>query len=1002
MRQWSRAVGEFVCAVLILLACGAAVGAKQGMVTTPTPPTLLSPGNHTAGTTVANLSPTFSWKTVFDAETYGIVVRKSPHTEHDTVFKADDVTGTSLTLPGGILIDGEEYRWFMRAHNSAGWSDPSARFSFRVELPAQKPQIPRVVSPGTTSEGSVVPGLTPTFKWEAVPGTERYGLYISKHPFGETNIVYQNETIKGTTFSLPKDVLAPSEKYRWNVRALGKTGWGSASNKLYFATRGWAVAAAMAPKDPDETTATKTSPPTKAPPVAPVEKAQISDEKPVASQTLVAADNGRERKKEEPKDGLSSGRENGRKTSPFVVASSSLPSGVIVEGEIPRWRARDLAEDKDDFLVVTREKPAAQAGPVSPPILEAQAPAPGMQFPPSFQPPTGYQNGEQPPVPLFQPRTPAETLSEPPAAPAPVSPSTPAQPGTPQQPQTTPRPSVPPPLPARPEVTPQQPSRPAQPMPSGPPASVRTPQPGAGGMVQMQFDNIELRDLIKFVSNIMQKNFIFDEAVVKGRVTVLSPKTLTRDEVFRVFESVLNYYGFTVVMTPEAIKIVRSADAKGMAIEKVDQDKLLERPAEERITTFVQPLEYLDSNTMVGILRPLMSKDAYLVAVPATNSLIMIDTGSNLQRLKKLIAEVDLPISKQLAGIDVYNVQHTNAADLAKVLQALLAEGKKAQTPKEKIFITSYAPTNALLVSAPPEDMKEIRRIIAEIDTFRPQVVVEAAIIEVSLTKGDELGIEWLTGGSIDGNKVVGGFVSSSGSLMPLASALASGTFPSGDTVKGGLNIGVIGKGISLNGVAFPSVQAFIRALSTEDRVNILSTPQILTINNEEAEIIVGENRPYLTSTRVDSAGNPINTFDYRDVGIKLKVKPVINKDGLVYLNVFQEVTKIVVGTETSTGTTTPTTLKRSTKTTVGVKDSQTIVIGGLIRDDSTRTKQGIPFLSSLPLIGSLFGVQSKGYEKTNLLVFITPKIVYNPETLDKIRQEKQAEQQKLFEKSKK
>jgi general secretion pathway protein D len=527
---------------------------------------------------------------------------------------------------------------------------------------------------------------------------------------------------------------------------------------------------------------------------------------------------------------------------------------------------------------------------------------------------------------------------------------------------------------------------------------MRTPPAGPGGMVQMQFDNIELRDLIKFVSNIMQKNFIFDEAVVKGRVTVLSPKTLTRDEVFRVFESVLNYYGFTVVVTPEAIKIVRSADAKGMAIEKVDQDKLFDRPAEERITTYVQPLEYLDSTTMVGIIRPLMSKDAYLVAVPATNSLIMIDTGSNLQRLKKLIAEVDLPVSRQLSGIDVYNVQHTNAADLAKVLQALLAEGKKAQTPKEKIFITSYAPTNSLLVSAPPEDMKEIRRIIAEIDSFRPQVVVEAAIIEVSMTKGDELGIEWLTGGSVNSNQILGGFVSSSGSLLPFASAIASGTIPT--DVKGGLNIGVIGKGITLNGVEFPSVQAFIRALSTEDRVNILSTPQILTINNEEAEIIVGENRPYLTSTRLDSAGNPINTFDYRDVGVKLKVKPVINKDGLVYLNVFQEVTKITIGTETSTGTTTPTTLKRSTKTTVGVKDNQTIVIGGLIRDDSVGRKQGIPFLSSLPLLGPLFGVNSKGYEKTNLLVFITPKIVYNPETLDKIRQEKQTEQQKLFEKS--
>src|SRR5208337_2581756 len=176
-------------------------------------------------------------------------------------------------------------------------------------------------------------------------------------------------------------------------------------------------------------------------------------------------------------------------------------------------------------------------------------------------------------------------------------------------------------------------------------------------------------------------------------------------------------------------------------------------------------------------LRPLMSRDAYLVSVPTANALIMIDTDSNLQRLKTLITQVDLPVSRQLSGIEVYNVQHTNAADLAKALQALLAEGKKAQTPKEKIFVTSYAPSNSLLISAPPEDMKEIRRIVDEIDTFRPQVLVEAAIIELSLVKTQTLGVEWLVGGANNGSKIVGGNIistdaASGGALVPLAAGI--------------------------------------------------------------------------------------------------------------------------------------------------------------------------------------------------------------------------------------
>jgi general secretion pathway protein D len=538
-------------------------------------------------------------------------------------------------------------------------------------------------------------------------------------------------------------------------------------------------------------------------------------------------------------------------------------------------------------------------------------------------------------------------------------------------------------------------------------------------MVQMEFDNIELRDLIRFVSTIMGKNFVYDEAVVKGKVTLLSPRSLTKDEMFRVFESVLNYHGFSIVETPEALKIVRSADAKGMAVETLDRTKFMRSSPEERITTLVYPLEYLDSNTMVGTLRPLMSREAYLVSVPSANALIMIDTSANLQRLKTLISEVDLPVSKQLSGIEVYDVQNTNAADLAKTLQALLAEGKKAQTAREKIFVTAYPPTNSLLISAPPEDMKEIMRIVGEMDTYRPQVLVEAAIVEMTLTKTQTLGVEWLTGGSVKGTQVIGGSIigtdpTSGAALVPLVSGLSQSlqsattatttTTTTGITtalgaLKSGLNIGVLGQTITFDGVQFANIQAFVQALAVDQKANILSTPQLLTVNNEEAEVLVGSNIPYTTSVRLDSAGNPITNFDYRDIGVHLKVKPYINKDDLVYLNIFAEVTTVQSTTaQVGSGVqTAPTTNKRSTKTAVAVRDNQTIVISGIIEDNRQDTNQGIPLLRSIPIIGSLFGYSAKSDTRTNLLVFLTPKIVYDAKTLQRISDELKSRQEKLL-----
>jgi general secretion pathway protein D len=922
----------FLALISLLTIAG---GGTAGIVTTPVSPKLISPGSlDQAGAEVATLTPDLTWEQVFDAQLYSVYVRKSPFTENDVVFKHESISKPFVTVPPASLLDGEKYRWYVRAFNRAGWSDKSQIFSFTVSLPSDG-AAPWLVAPGST--GKPVPILTttsPTFRWKAVPNAKRYGLYISKYPYGNKQVIYRNESITDTAFTLPKGFLFPSQIYRWSVKSQTRTGWSEPSRRFYFAVK--------APTHP------------------------------------------------------------------------ILPNDVIVEGELPR---RDFSLTGLYTPLPVSADARSQVGQVSP-LLPSATPQQLAQreMPPSIPSRPG---AEPPPLP---PSSPAPAPRDVPAAKPPPSGPLPkavaaspvssnnqsreAQAQRPSAPPNEARPAVSPTPTAQNPRVPSQPMTPATPAPSPAPSPRQSSQisaPSAGSMVQMQFDNIELRDLIKFVSNIMGKNFIFDDVVVKGKVTILSPKSLTRDEVFRVFESVLNYYGFSIVSSPEAYKVVKSSDAKALAIESIDRERLLTAAPEERVATLIHPLEYLDSNTMVGILRPLMARDAYLVSVPATNSLIMIDTSANLQRLKKLVGELDIPVSKQLSSIEVYNVQHTTAADLAKTLQALLAEGKKAVTPKEKIFITSYAPTNSLLVSAPAEDMKDIKRIIVGIDTVRPQVLVEAAIIEVSLTKAGSLGVDWVTGFLSDnGRGAIGGVFNPGAPIAGLAGAIAKGDpalVAAAASNLSGFNVGVFGGNITFNGQTFPSIGAFIRAIATENSVNILSTPQILTMNNEEAEIVVGENRPYLTTSRLDSAGNPINTFDYRDVGIKLKVKPYINKDGLVYLTLYQEVTKVTEATVGSGSSTqpAPTTLKRSTKTTVGIKDSQTIVISGLIRDDSGRTTQGIPFLSSIPVLGALFGVQTRTADKTNLLVFITPRIIYSSGTIEEISQQMQKEQEKLI-----
>ena len=300
-----------------------------------------------------------------------------------------------------------------------------------------------------------------------------------------------------------------------------------------------------------------------------------------------------------------------------------------------------------------------------------------------------------------------------------------------------------------------------------------------------------------------------------------------------------------------------------------------------------------------------------------------------------------------------------------------------------------------MIVIADTADYLIIEDVIRKLDITRSMVYLEGLIMEVNADKSFNVGVEWSMLKNVNisqvsdlGGTSVGltGFTGSS--IIPQVSSTGAISLPSG------FSLGVIGAGIKIGGVLFPNIGAVLNAYQKDTDVRILSTPQLLTLDNEDAEITVGENVPYVArqDTTVGSTTNYSN-YEYKDVGVTLKVTPQINKDGFIRMKLDQSVTKIVsqsasvdaVGSKVLT----PTTLKRTAKTTVVVKSGETVVIGGMIQDDSEKGTAKVPLFGDIPLLGWLFKTRSVSNTRTNLFVFITPRIIQNPEDASKIQEEK-------------
>ncbi|MBE9580423.1 MAG: type II secretion system protein GspD, partial [Proteobacteria bacterium] len=293
------------------------------------------------------------------------------------------------------------------------------------------------------------------------------------------------------------------------------------------------------------------------------------------------------------------------------------------------------------------------------------------------------------------------------------------------------------------------------------------------------------------------------------------------------------------------------------------------------------------------------------------------------------------------------------------------------------VQIVADKATNSLVITANKQDYLTLEDVISKLDIPRPMVYIEALIMEVKADKDFRIGVEWRIGdddiGSYKG-RTVGAFAGSvPGDTM----------IPSTASLPTGLSFGILGEAITIGGISFPSIAAIARAFQSDSDVHILQTPQILTTDNEEAEIQVADNVPYLTKEA--TGDQEYQTYEYRDVGLTLKITPQINQNRSVRLKIFQEYSTLAEGSVAGR----PTTLKRTANTTVVVQDKQTVVIGGLVGDQISRGTSGVPCLGNIPGLGWLFKSYSRRQIKTNLFIFITPYVIESPAEAEKIQQEK-------------
>lgn len=459
--------------------------------------------------------------------------------------------------------------------------------------------------------------------------------------------------------------------------------------------------------------------------------------------------------------------------------------------------------------------------------------------------------------------------------------------------------------------------------------------------------------------------------------------------------------------------IVRSLDGSGS--QDVEVVSLKSSQAED-------VLGLVDSMSSTGAAKDIKGSRVRVLADVRSNRILIKGDAHSRQRIKQLIEMLDVPAADQLGGLKVFRLKYSNAKDLSDILQGLITgqavntsntsnssstqnsttqnntnttTGGSINTPSinlnsnrnqqnqvssfnhGQISIIADEKQNALVVRADPKFMVEIEQAIQQLDVRRQQVMIEAAIVEVIGTNADQLGVQWALGDLNSGIGLVN-FTNIGSSLAGLATGLLSGNATAQAAAVSGLSGAsvVVGDYKKRSDGSQSLFGALIQALEQSGKSNLLSAPSVVTMDNEEAYIVVGQNVPFISGTySAGSAGNPYQSIDRKDVGITLKVIPHIGEGGSVRLEVEQEVSAVQENSSRIQASDLITS-KRQIKTMIQAEDGQTVVLGGLIEDNQSESRQAIPGLGRIPGVGRLFRSDSASNEKRNLLVFIHPTIM--------------------------
>ena len=380
------------------------------------------------------------------------------------------------------------------------------------------------------------------------------------------------------------------------------------------------------------------------------------------------------------------------------------------------------------------------------------------------------------------------------------------------------------------------------------------------------------------------------------------------------------------------------------------------------------------------------------VAALEVSRLAVITKGN----VHQIVAMGDLPPER---GVFVYKLKNANATDLAAILTNLVARSQTvAQTApgtrplfrplsefEAPVQVFADKATNSIIISSTKSAYTKLQSVIRDLDTRRKQVFVEAVILEVQVDRLRQIGsdpVQVIAAGKSGSVQGIAGLNTAPENLSTIAKAII------GDAVTGGA-VSV------LNTV---NVRAFLQLLLSLTDTNVLSTPQVLAADNQKAKIVVGENRPFPTGQAQGITGGTLVTIERKDVGVTLEFTPQVLENDLIRLEIKQEITAIAenvaqtIGSGTSSVPVGPTTTKRSMETTTIAKDQQTIVIGGLVRDNIIISERKVPLLGDIPFLGWLFKFQSRAIEKLNLLVFLTPTLVRDETDMVELNARKSAE----------